>query len=446
MPLPQALASQRLSQGPRVEAFEEAFARYTGRSYAVAVSSGTAGLLLALKAYGIGPGDEVLAAAYSWRETAHAIMLAGATPVFVDVDYWSGVMVPGKVALRITPATRAILAGNTNGHPAPWHALARTGYGALAGAARGLERGHRLEYQNRIVGSFGDCAVFDFSQPASLCCGEGGMVVTDDADIARALRSSTRSPSGRARLLRRQRARALSVDNERAVGGRGASCSLRESARFSSSARYIEGVYFEHIKSFEGIKDPYVAPEVDVAHWLLYLVHLGTRFSRSACDAIVEDLRRERIEAYALLPAAAHCSAITWMQDPANRPRQTAVTEKLADRAIALPFHRHLSEEQIAFIVSTLEGCIDERRRRRRDLLTAGSFSIISGESEMPNMTVMPINKTVPAAEGASILQAMLAAANPSAREMRRGGEVRRLPHFRRRGPQGPFEATAHRE
>ena len=76
----------------------------------MAVSSGTAGMLLALKAYGIGAGDEVLAAAYSWRETAHAIALCGATPVFVDIDYWSGVLVPAKLAERITPATKAILA------------------------------------------------------------------------------------------------------------------------------------------------------------------------------------------------------------------------------------------------------------------------------------------------------------------------------------------------
>ncbi len=118
-----ALCSTHLSHGPRVEAFEEAFAGYTGRKFAVAVSNGTMGMLLALRAHGIGPGDEVLTSAYSWRETAHAITLTGATPVFVDVDYWSGVIVADKVAARITPQTKAILAGNTNGHPAPWGPL-----------------------------------------------------------------------------------------------------------------------------------------------------------------------------------------------------------------------------------------------------------------------------------------------------------------------------------
>jgi len=118
--------------------------------------------------------------------------------------------------------------------------------------------------------------------------------------------------------------------------------------------RIIEGVYFEHIKSFEGIKDPYVAPEVDAAHWLLYLVHLGTRFSKSACDAIIEDLRRERIDAYAFCRPL-HTQRHYVERNPANARGKLLVTEKLADRAVALPFHRHLSEQQIAFIVSTLK-------------------------------------------------------------------------------------------
>jgi len=113
-------------------------------------------------------------------------------------------------------------------------------------------------------------------------------------------------------------------------------------------------VYFEHVKSFEGIKDPYAAPEVNVAHWLVYLVHLGTRFSRSACGAIVEDLRQERIEAYAYCQPL-HTQRHYVDRDRGNHRGRLPVTEKLADRAVALPFHRHLTEEQIAFIVSTLK-------------------------------------------------------------------------------------------
>ena len=183
-----AMRSPRLSSGAGVEAFEEAFAAYLGRKYAIAVPSGTLGLLLALKACNIGPGDEVIASPYSFRETTHAIALAGAKPVFADIDYWAGTLVPEKAEARITEKTKAIVAGNTNGHPAPW------------GLLREVAKRHNLvlledsteaigaRYQGALVGTFGDASVFDFSQPSLLTCGEGGMVVTDDVDIAVAIR------------------------------------------------------------------------------------------------------------------------------------------------------------------------------------------------------------------------------------------------------------------
>jgi perosamine synthetase len=347
------LCSPRLSHGPMVAAFEQAFAKYLGRKHAVAVGGGTLGMMLALKAHGIGAGDEVIATSYSWRETAHAIALVGATPVFVDIDYWSGVMVAEKVASRVTPKTRAILANNTNGHPAPWRAL------------RSLAQRHQLLlfedsteaigslYQSRLVGTFGDCSVFDFSQPAALCSGEGGMVVTDDADIARAIRNHcSRQPRDRGSLVISARAPYQACMSELS-----AALGLAQLGRIGDileRRKYIERAYFELVKSFEGIKDPYVAPEVDTAHWFLYLVHLGTRFSKSACDAVVEDLRRERIDAYV------YCRPLHGQRyyidlSSGNRRGRLPVTEKLADRAVALPFHCHLSEEQIAFIVSTMK-------------------------------------------------------------------------------------------
>jgi perosamine synthetase len=116
------LRSSRLSNGPVAEAFEAAFAAYVGRKYAVAVPSGTIGLLITLASYGIGPGQEVIASPYSFRETAHAISLSGARPVFADIDYWAGTIVPEKVKARISPNTRAIVVCNNNGHPAAWSA------------------------------------------------------------------------------------------------------------------------------------------------------------------------------------------------------------------------------------------------------------------------------------------------------------------------------------
>lgn len=345
------LQSSRISSGPAVVAFERAFADYIGRAYAVAVSSGTIGLRLALAAYGIGAGDEVVTSPYSFREAAHGVSLAGARPVFADIDYWAGTLVAEKAEAKITPKTRAIVASNANGHPAPW------------GPLRDLAQRHALilvedsteaigsRYKGGLVGSFGDVAVFDFSQPSLLICGEGGMVVTDDIDVAVA--------------LRRYRAHGLDERFSVVVGSApayqaamsdlSAALGLAQLQRIETlieRRRAIEHLYFKHVKSFEGIKDPFTAPDATEVNWLLYLVHLGTRFSKSSRDAIIQDLRVEQIE------AVAYCNPLHLQRhylDLGYRRGDFFVTEKVADRAIALPFHAHLTEDEIAFIVTTMK-------------------------------------------------------------------------------------------
>ncbi|MFG1424279.1 DegT/DnrJ/EryC1/StrS family aminotransferase [Roseixanthobacter liquoris] len=346
-----AMRAPRLSAGPGASAFEDAFAAYLGRKYAIAVPSGTIGLLLALKAAGIGPGAEVIASSYSFRETAHAISLAGARPVFADIDYWAGTLAPEKAEAKVTPNTRAIIAANTNGHPAAWEGL------------RTLAQRHDLvlledsteaigsRYQGRLVGTFGDMSVFDFAQPSALTCGEGGMLVTDDIDLAV--------------TARRHRAHGLEERGSVVVGGSApyqanmsdisAALGLAQLKRIDEileRRRLIEHLYYKHVASFEGIKDPYVGPDVTEVNWFLYLVHLGNRFSRSSRDAIVEDLRVEDVE------AAGYCNPLHLQRhylDMGYRRGDLLVTEKLADRAVALPFHTHLTEDQIEFIVATMK-------------------------------------------------------------------------------------------
>ena len=340
-----ALRSPRLSQGPVVEQFEQAFAESLGRRHAVAVASGTLGLLLTLQAYRIGPRQEVVVSPYSWHQIAHAVTLAGATPVFADIDYWSGTLAHDKVAARIGPATRAIVAGNVNGHPAAWGPLrelaARRGLLLIEDSTEAI--GSR--YQGKPVGSFGDCAIFDFSQPGALVCGEGGMVVTDDTDIAARLRSHrNRRIDERFSVVA-----GASVPWQAGMSDLTAALGLTQLARLNeilARRKLVERYYYEYVKSFEGIKDPYVAPEADEVHWFLYLVHLGTRFTRSSRDAIVDDLHTAGIE------AAAWCQPLH--RQPAYRGAGSLfVTEKVADRVLALPLHAHLTEDQVAFIVQT---------------------------------------------------------------------------------------------
>jgi perosamine synthetase len=346
-----ALQAPQLAGGPMVEAFETAFAAYVGRKHAVAVASGALGLLLALKANGIGPGHEVVASPFSWRETVHAIALAGATAVFADIDYWSGVLAPGKAEAAINGKTRAVVAGNTNGHPAPWNELRalanRHGVVLIEDSTEAVGS----VYQGARVGTFGDCSVFDFSQPGPLTCGEGGMVVTNDADLAAAMRHHRgRRPDERGSVVI-----GATVPYQGSMSDIAAALGLAQLKRIDNilaRRKRAEYLYLEYVQSFEGIKPPFVAPDVDEVHWFLYLVHLGTRFTKSSRDAIVEDLRTEKIEA-AAFGHPLHTQR--YYLDRGYRRGNFFVTEKVADRAVALPFHTHLTEEQIAFIVGTMK-------------------------------------------------------------------------------------------
>ncbi len=346
------LKSSTLSAcGPATEAFEAAFAAYLGRKYAVAVSSGTLGLAIVLAAYGVGPGSEVIASPYSFREAVHAIALLGAKPVFADIDYWAGTIAAEKVEAAITPNTRAIVASNSNGHPAPWSALRTVAKQHDLFLIEDSTEAIASRYEGALVGTFGDCSVFDFSQPLALSCGEGGMVVTDDADIAVA--------------LRRHRAHRLAERTSVVIGGTppyqaGMSemsaalgfAQLNRLEEILERRKRVEHFYLKHVQSFEGIKPPYIAPDACEVHWFLYLVHLGTRFTRSSRDAIVEDLCVEQVE------AVAYCNPLHLQRyyfDLGYRRGNFFVTEKVADRAVALPFHTHLSEDHVAFIVATMK-------------------------------------------------------------------------------------------
>lgn len=346
-----ALVSPTLSGGPGVEAFEAAFARFLGRKYAVAVASAGIGMTLVLKAMGIGQGDDVVAPAYSWREAAHAIAHVGASPVFSDIDYWAGTLSPEKAEARMTPRTRAIIAGNTNGHPAAWGPLReladRRGVRLIEDSSEAIGS----TYQGAPVGSFGDCSLFDFSQPGPLVCGAGGMVVTDDGDLAAGLkRLRGRRPDERFSVVL-----GATPHFHAGMSDLAAALGLTQLARLDrilERRKMVERWYYQHVQSFEGIKDPYIAPEVGEVHWFLYLVHLGTRFSPSSRDAIIDDLQTAGIE------AAAYCHPLHLQRhylDRGYRRGNLFVTEKVADRAVALPFHTHLSEERIAFIVETMK-------------------------------------------------------------------------------------------
>jgi len=178
------LRSGWLGTGPRVARFEEAFRAYAGTRYAMALNSCTAGLHLSMIAAGVGRGDEVITCPMTFASTANAILHLGAKPVFVDCDRETLCLAPERITAAITPRTKAIVPIHFAGRPADLTrigAVARThGLKVIQDAAHAIEARHA----ERKIATYGDCTVFSFYVTKNVVTGEGGMVATEDPEIA----------------------------------------------------------------------------------------------------------------------------------------------------------------------------------------------------------------------------------------------------------------------
>jgi dTDP-4-amino-4,6-dideoxygalactose transaminase len=345
------LARSEQVDGPLTDAFEKAFASYLGRRHAIAVSSGTIGVLLALKAAGIDKADdEVITSGYSWHQTSHAIALSGAKPIIADISYWSQTLSPEKAEAKISDNTKAILATNVNGHPADWEKLRTLATQSGALLIEDSTEAIGSSYQGALVGSFGDVSVFDFSQPSVMCCGQAAMIVTDDDTLALKIRHF----KSRRRDERNSLTATLRTPLDAGISEMAAALGLIQLKRLPElldKRKQVNDWYEAQMSSFEGIKPPYIAPGVDQVYWFLYTVHLGTRFSASSRNALVDDLETEAVE------AAAYCQPLhlqrAYIEQFGYRKGDFFVTEKVADRSVALPFHTAMSESEVEFIVTT---------------------------------------------------------------------------------------------
>jgi len=184
------LASGHLAQGPNVAEFERAFADYLGVKYAVATSSGTTALHLALLAHGIGPGDEVITSPFTFIASANSVLFVGARPVFADIEEDGFNIDPALIEERITERTKAIMPVHLYGNPADMARIMGIAkrYGLLV--IEDAAQAHGAMIGSRKVGTFGT-GCFSFYATKNITCGEGGMITTNDDYVA-----------GQARLLR----------------------------------------------------------------------------------------------------------------------------------------------------------------------------------------------------------------------------------------------------
>lgn len=175
--------------GVDVTRFEQEFAEYCDTTYAIGVDSGTSALELILRAYGIGPGDEVITAANTFIATALAISYTGALPVLTDIDPRTFALDPNRVADAVTARTKAIIPVHLYGHPAEMDAISTIAERHNLVVIEDACQAHGARYNGKRVGSWGDAAAFSFYPAKNLgAFGDGGMIVTDDATIASTIR------------------------------------------------------------------------------------------------------------------------------------------------------------------------------------------------------------------------------------------------------------------
>ena len=183
----EVLDSGQLAQGSRTEAFEKAFAEYIGTKHAIGVNSGTAALIVALQAHGVGAGDEVITTPFSFIATATSIIACGATPVLVDVDPFDLNMDPNQLEAAITDNTKAVMPVHIFGHPARMTEIAQICEDNELALVEDAAQAHGAEHQGRRAGAFGT-GCFSFYPTKNMTTGEGGIITTNDDEVARLCR------------------------------------------------------------------------------------------------------------------------------------------------------------------------------------------------------------------------------------------------------------------
>jgi perosamine synthetase len=337
-----------------MEEFEELVCRYVGQNFGIAVSSGTAGLHLCIRALGIGADDEVIVPSFTFVAAANAVRYEGATPVFVDIEPRSLNLDPSLIEAAITPRTRAILVVHTFGCPANMQAILdiahRHGLRVIEDACEAIG----ATYQGRHVGCFADAAVFAFYPNKQITTGEGGLVVTGDPRLAREIRAM------------RNHGRYESDDwHQHSILGYNYRLSEIQCALGCAQMRRLPEILAQRERvarrygALLGDVAALVLPPTDVADmqlsWFVYVARLADAFSRDQRDAIARMLPQRGIG------CGRYFAPIHTQPAYADLPLRRAlpVTESVSRRTLALPFFNRLDDERVARVTQVLRESIE---------------------------------------------------------------------------------------
>ncbi len=348
------LQTPNLSLGPKVPEFEAAVARYCGTKYGVSCSSGTTGLHLLMHALGVGPEDEVITTPFSFVASANCILMVGATPVFVDIDPDTWSIDAARIEAAITPRTKAIIPVDVFGQIADMEAILP------------IARRHKLrvvedscealgsERDGRRAGSFGDAGVFGFYPNKQITTGEGGLIVTDDVDIAdmcRSLRNQGRDSGGGWLAHPRMGYNYRLSDIQCALG-------LAQLARIDeilAERTRVADLYLQRLSGERRLVVQTLDPKAGMS-WFVFVVRLSDSYSQKDRDRILVTLRERGI-------GCSNYFAPIHLQ-PFYQARfgfaegDFPHCERIASRTIALPFHHELTEPDVDRVCAELQGLL----------------------------------------------------------------------------------------
>lgn len=332
-----ALSSGSLAQGARVRELEEQFAAFIGVPHAVATSSGTTALHLALLGYGVGPGDEVITVPFTFIASANSILFTGARPVFVDVEPLTFTIDAGLVEAAITPRTKAIMPVSLYGQPADMPAIAeiagRHGLAIVEDAAQS----HGAAIGDRRSGTWG-AGAFSFYPTKNMTTGEGGMITTADEELA-----------DRVRLLREH---GMKVRYHHDVLGYNfrmtdihASIGLAQLAKLPAYNARRRETAARYDRELRGVITPAVRPGVTHVYHQ-YTIRVNQR------DEFVERLRHRGVGTGIYYPIPVHRQApfVAAGYGDGHFP----VTELLTEQVVSIPVHPSLTEDEVAAVIASV--------------------------------------------------------------------------------------------
>ena len=337
-----------IATGPRAAEFEDRFAEYVGARHAISLASGTFAIHLALVASGIGPGDEVITTPVTWPATANVVVHAGATPVFVDVQESDLNIDPNQVAQAITPRTKAILPVHLAGQPAELDALLALGIPVLEDATHAVESVYRGRKIGSIEGSL--AAAFSLNATKNVAGAEGGVVTTDDDELAAGIREL--------RLMRRREGALYDI---RVAGYKAnlpdilaalALVQLDKVERHAEIRRRHVDAYDAAIADLPGIT-PLERDTRDVHALHIYVVRIDPELAGADRNAYREALLAENIAtSIHFLPL----HELTYYRERFPDQRPLPVAEKAGREVLSLPLSPAHTDDDVADAVEALRG------------------------------------------------------------------------------------------